>query len=301
MSRQKKIFDFSNNLFWLILALIVILSTPVFRNQFYSSDKLTEWLNRFDTTIISKPDTSLRPTSDKNNLILVSWKWKDFENRNQAVKFSILKTDLEKARNYRINYASNLFFSPGNLYMDFVKVSMPVIDSFTSALRLGIQQKNIRNNIEVLNYVVSAIQFPEYTKITSTNECPCNDMGRDWVNDCTPRQDGKGCCNNVVPMAVYTPTEFVYQKTGDCDTKALIAYAILKKMGYDVAVIVGDTDGGAHAMLAVANIRPIVYSKYVKQGSKIYFPWEVTSRDNSFVLGNTGMWNTWKNWSVVIN
>lgn len=194
-----------------------------------------------------------------------------------------------------------MFFNSSQLYSDFVNISEPVIDSMTNAFKLDIEKNKFREDIQVLNYVVSAIQFPEYTKITHKEECPCNDMGRDWVNDCTPRKDGRGCCNNVVPFAVYTPTEFIYYKTGDCDTKSLIAYAILKKMGFDAAIIVGDTQGGPHAMLAIANVRPVVFSKYVKQNSKIYFPWEVTSRRNDFVLGNIGMWNNWENWSVSLN
>jgi len=301
MSRHKKIFNLSNSLFWIFLALIFVFSAQIFRNQFYSNDNVIEWLKRFDTTAINKLDTSLRFNLGENDLVYISWKWSDFANRNHSIRFSIAKNYIENAQNYRINYASSFIISPEKLYTDFVNISLPVIDSFTSALRVGIQKNKFSNNIEILNYIVSAVQFPPYTKITLTDECPCKDMGRDWVNDCTPRLDGRGCCNNVIPMAVYTPSEFAYNKTGDCDTKALFAYAILKKMGYDVAVIVGKADGIPHAMLAVANIRPVVYSKYVKLGSKIYFPWEVTSRENSFVLGNTGMWNTWENWSVVIN
>ena len=28
-----------------------------------------------------------------------------------------------------------------------------------------------------------------------------------------------GCCNDVDPFGVYSPFEFAYKKTGDCDTK----------------------------------------------------------------------------------
>jgi hypothetical protein len=257
------------------------------------------WLNQFDTTRIVQIDTSGLQKNDKN-IISVNWKWEDFENKNQSIQFSFLKRDLDKAFNYRVKY-DRMFFMPSKLYADFVNISMPVLDSMTIAFKKGITNNKFTDDIQVLNYVVSAIQFPEYTKITHKDECPCNDMGRDWVNDCKPRKDGRGCCNNVVPFAVYTPTEFIYYKTGDCDTKSLIAYAILKKLGYDAAVIVGDANRGPHAMLAIANIRPVIFSRYVKQNSKIYFPWEVTSRVNEFVLGNVGMWDTWDNWSVVLN
>lgn len=300
MSRNKKIFDFNNSGFWIIIGLIIFLSAPIFRNFFYNDDKLMVWLNQFDTTNVIRIDTSSLQKYTKNDFLTVNWKWDDFENKNHSIQFSFLKKDLEKAYRFRINY-DKLFFNPSQLYSDFVSVSESVIDSMTNALKLDIEKNKFREDIQVLNYVVSAIQYPNYTKITHLEECPCNDMGRDWVNDCAPRKDGRGCCNNVVPFAVYTPTEFIYYKTGDCDTKSLIAYAILKKMGYDAAIIVGDTKGGPHAMLALANVRPIVYSKYVKQNSKIYFPWEVTSRRDDCVLGNVGMWQNWQNWSVSLN
>jgi hypothetical protein len=299
MSRKKEIFDLNNSLFWIILGLIIFLSSPLFRNYFYNDDKLMVWLNQFDTTRIVQIDTSGLQKNDKN-IISVNWNWKDFENKNQLIKFSFLKRDLEKAFYYRVKY-DRIFFMPSKLYSDFVNISMPVLDSMTNAFKKGIKTNKYTEDIQVLNYVVSAIQYPEYTKISDKDECPCNDMGRDWVNDCNPRKDGKGCCNNVVPFAVYTPTEFIYYKTGDCDTKSLIAYAILKKLGYDAAIIEGYANHGPHAMLAIANVRPVIFSRYVKKNSKIYFPWEVTSRINEFVLGNVGMWHTWDNWSVVLN
>ena len=296
---KKNIFNIYNILFWVLLAFIILIGTPVFNSLFKSTDTLKQWLNRFNKTEIVKKENEIK--FDKKNAITIKWQWVDFSNKTQLVSFSIMKQEVDKARNYRINYSSNHIISERSIYLDFVEISKPVIDSFAAALSAGIQTNQYTENIDKLNYVVSAIQSPPYTKITDINECPCYDMGQNWVSDCSPRKDGKGCCNNVIPIGAYTPTEFTYLKTGDCDTKALLAYGILKKMGYDVAVIVGDADGGPHAMLAVANVRPVIFSKYVKLGSKIYYPWEVTSRNNNSVLGNTSMWNSWKNWSVIIN
>jgi hypothetical protein len=115
-----------------------------------------------------------------------------------------------------------------------------------------------------------------------------------------------GCCNNVIPIAAYTPAEFIYKKTGDCDTKALIAYALLKKFGYDAAVILGDVYGvdnraGKHAMLALANVNPVIPSQNVRYRGRIYYPWEVTSFRDACQLGNMAMWNGWSNWEVICN
>jgi hypothetical protein len=167
----------------------------------------------------------------------------------------------------------------------------------SQAMKRDIQKKGL-HGIGAMNYVVNAIQFPRYTKIANDNDCPCNDNGQFYTDDCNPREDGAGCCNNVKPFAVYSPTEFIVQKTGDCDTKSLIAFGLLARMGYDVAVLIGQIP--SHAMLGVANVQPVMVSKYVTRSGQIYFPWEVTSFQDHCVLGNMSMWNPWINWDVAI-
>lgn len=299
MRKKKRVFDLSNWMFWIILLLIIIIGSPLLRKSIYKDQQLLAWLNQFDTIINTKKDSFLVKIKDPQKIQTTTWKWTGFDDKDHLITFSYPIEYIEMAKNYRINYGNN--FIEGQLYTDFVNISNPVLDSMTKAMMIDMNNNNIKQPQQILNYVVSAIQFPKYTKITNIEECPCNDMNRDWKNDCNARLDGSGCCNSVIPFAVFTPAEFILKKTGDCDTKALIAYAILKKLGFDAAVIVGDADGGAHAMLAVANVSPVVFSNYVKFDSKLYFPWEVTSRNNSSVLGYTGMWNNWSNWKVSIN
>jgi hypothetical protein len=127
-------------------------------------------------------------------------------------------------------------------------------------------------------------------------------MNRWWSDECKPLLNGTGCCNNIKPFGIFSPTEFIFKKTGDCDTKALIAYGLLKRMGYDAAVLVGDVAGGGHAMLGLANVKPIIPTKIVNFRGRAYYPWEVTSFDGSCKLGNMSMWEpNWHNWEVVCN
>jgi hypothetical protein len=299
MSRKKRVFDLSNWIFWIILLIIIIIGSPLLRKGIYKDEPLISWLNGFDTVNVVINDPLFIKIKDPKNIQITNWKWTGFDNKEHAITFNYPIEYVERAKSYRTNYGNN--FTESQLYYDFVNISNPVLDSMTSAMKVDMNNNMITQPQQILDYVVSAIQFPKYTKITDIDECPCNDMNRDWKNDCNARLDGSGCCNSVIPFAVFTPAEFILKKTGDCDTKALIAYAILKKLGFDVAVIVGDADGGAHAMLAVANVSPVVFSNYVTFDSKMYFPWEVTSRSNSSVLGYTGMWNNWSNWKVSIN
>jgi hypothetical protein len=150
---------------------------------------------------------------------------------------------------------------------------------------------------------VSSIQYLGYTFIcngTDDSRCGSGDAPRE---DCKPKNINNnqrpGCCDNVRPFAVYSPLEFAYLKTGDCDTKALFAFTILKGLGYNnVSVIYGDVKGGGHAMLGVKIPNPSTSGHFIRDydGQKIY-AWETTG--NSWRLGQR-IWNPWKNWKIGI-
>jgi hypothetical protein len=149
------------------------------------------------------------------------------------------------------------------------------------------------SGFDMLNYVVTAIQTPRYTSIEYVDKCE--------YKDCRPRADGRGCCENIYPFGLFTPAEFILQKTGDCDTKSLVAYALLKKLGFNAAMLIGDTESGVHAMLGLTNVVPSIPSKHVQYNGRIYYPWEVTNKRDGYQLGNMMMWRGWLNWNVVCN
>jgi hypothetical protein len=300
-TKDKRFFSVSSYIYWLILGIIIFLFLPYFKNGFYNEEKVKQWVKNFEQKKIRKDSMG---NVKKGNMVTIYWAWKDFNKDKHEISFSVQEKDVESARNYRRSY--NNINSIGNLYIDFIRSSESVIDSMYFAMRKDIDRKKLKG-IGILNYIVTAIQTPPYTKITNEKgECPCKDMGRDWLDDCHPRPDGKGCCNGVVPLAVYTPAEFIYQKTGDCDTKTILAYALLKKFKYDAAVLVGFTSNsiknpGAHCMLGVAGVKPEVPTAKVRHSGRLYYPWEVTSYEPYCVLGNMNMWQVWRGWEVVCN
>jgi hypothetical protein len=306
MNKGKKLFNFSNWLFWITLTIILLLALPFFKSIFFNENAVKEWLVIYDK---NKTDSLqlLKKEKIKVQTRVINWNWKDYNNKQYSIKFTVSVSDILAANKFRREYSS--FNSQRTLYMDFISASMGPLDSMAKAMRIDIARKNI-SGLDVLNYVVTAIQTPPYTLINGPSEsdpdqCPCNQFGTNWLNDCNPRPDGKGCCNNVAPYAVFTPAEFIMKKAGDCDTKSLIAYALLKKMGYDAALIVGNVQlGGSisgHAMLAVANIKPVIPTRYLEYNGLIYFPWEVTGFYPMNQLGNMSMWESWTDWEVICN
>jgi hypothetical protein len=299
MQKKTEIIGWSSLLFWITLGIILFFLLPYFKNMFYNPDNAKGWLERFkqeelivqDTTQI-QIDTNQQPIDKK----FITWAWDDYEGSHHEIAFYVNRSDSTRAAELRTAYKSAELSA---LYYDFIRVSSGPLDSMYNAMIQDIRVKNLSGQ-QVLDYVVSAIQTPKYTKITHEDECPCEDMGQQWEDDCSPRADGKGCCNSVLPSGVYTPTEFIVKKTGDCDTKSLIAYALLKKMGYKSALLVGKVSGGYHAMLGLTEVNPVIPSKYVRHNSHVYYPWEVTGDYNGDCrLGNMNMWSVWLNWEVV--
>jgi hypothetical protein len=265
MLRNKPYFTIGQYLFWILVLLLVVFAFFHVADRMFSDDGIVERIVEAERP--SAVDTThiieADTTKEKNDdLIPFTWRWKDYSGISRCLK------------------------------------------SIVEAFKKEIKSAGISNYQESLDFVVSAIQSLGYTFVCRGEEDRCGINGNP-AEDCRPPKKGfffddLGCCDNVVPLAVYAPFEFAFQQTGDCDTKSLFAYTILKEMGYeDVAVLVGMTGGGGHSMLGVKIPNPSYNNLFVtsKNGSK-YYAWEVTQGYNK--LGQN-CWSTWHDWRVSIN
>jgi hypothetical protein len=73
-------------------------------------------------------------------------------------------------------------------------------------------------------------------------------------------------------FGIYTPLEVIQSKTGDCDSRAVLLYSILKDFGYEVCIFYSDYY--QHAMLGIAYVGA---GDYVKYGGVKYFFVETTA------------------------
>lgn len=269
----RKFFDISLWVFWVLMAIMGFLLLPYFKDGLYNDDKLTEWVKLFDT-IQPKPEESNLPLplpKDSSNVYFLTWEWNDLENIKQSIRFSFEKNSLAMATENRLKGpVENDFSNFHPIYAHLYKHDRVLLADMIASFKKSIKAKNL-SFLESLNYVVSSIQHIPYTLVV---EKPC--PFKDYNQPCKALPNNKGCCGNVMPFGVYSPFEFVYNKTGDCDTRALLAYTILKELGYDVAVMVSyDRE---HAVLGVANFGSITGSYGVNSFGKKYFLWELTTK-----------------------
>jgi hypothetical protein len=295
--QDKRYFNMGRIAFWAMLVVLLIFAYPLVQQKVFDPLRAEEQVQELlknpdaDSSLVWKKreleeDTSAYRDGKK---ITVEWDWSDYEGRNHHLVVYVPEKAAQEALVQRDNIA---YQSLEQIYGDYCKVSLPIVGPLTEAMKLDIKAKGFGYQ-DALDYVVTSVQSIEYTLISHDGDC--SDGMRRFRDSCMIG----GCCKNVMPFGCYTPAEFMLKKTGDCDTRALFLYLILKQMGFDVAVLVGDVEGGKHAMLGVSVPTPVVKMQYVVHQGKIYYPWETTGFPPK--LGDISGWTVWDNWTVAIN
>jgi hypothetical protein len=302
MFKNKKYFTKGQYIFWALIILFLLLAFFHFLDGVFQREGIAKQIvsiekgDDFDTLDIVKIDSTKAIIDDS---ILFKWNWEDYKGKKRTINFKLSKGDLKKARNNR-----NTFQIPGlEVWGHMFKNDVHYLKSIIKAYELSIKKNHLYGQ-EALDYVVSSIQYIGYTYICVGNEfsrCGLNDATKE---DCRPKNAANfgipGCCDNIKPWGVYSPFEFAYFRTGDCDTKSLFAYTILKGLGYkNVFVLHGNVEAGYHAMLGVKTPNPPSRGRYIRDydGQKIY-AWETTT--GASTLGQK-IWSSWTDWKIGLN
>jgi hypothetical protein len=192
------------------------------------------------------------------NYIFNTLRWTDYNNKKYTIKYRIGQTDFREARQNRMNCVGYTWGEIyGNLYQNDSRMLSDLYQKYDSI-------SHGHSSLEFARLVVSSIQEVPYTWILIDN---CQDAPN-WAEI---KKSGNECLGNIRNYAVQSPVEFVANLKGDCDTKALLLYAILKRFNYDVCVLVSEQYG--HAMLGI-NIP--ASGSYVRSGGVKYYVWETT-------------------------
>jgi len=79
-------------------------------------------------------------------------------------------------------------------------------------------------------------------------------------------------CMGNERFGILSPVEFLYTLTGDCDTRSVLLYAVLKHFGYNSLIMISNEY--RHAMIAID--LPASGDHIIHKGKKFYF-WETTN------------------------
>lgn len=129
----------------------------------------------------------------------------------------------------------------------------PLMDSLWS---IKIDQNLNRN--QFANMVVSFVQDIPYVYILDEERCE--------------DQIGQMNCVTGVKYGLLSPYEFLHTLNGDCDTRSLLLYTLLKQFGYDPRIAISNEYAHAVLMLDVATS-----GDYIEENGQKYFFWETTA------------------------
>ncbi|MEP2670774.1 MAG: hypothetical protein ABJH04_17345 [Cyclobacteriaceae bacterium] len=122
-----------------------------------------------------------------------------------------------------------------------------------SLLQVATQYELTRN--EFAKLIVSFVQDIPYSYVMTG---PCD------------RTDHP--CRGNEKFGILSPVEFLYTLTGDCDTRSVLLYALLKHFGYNSLIMISNEY--RHAMIAVD--LPASGDHIIHKGKRFYF-WETTN------------------------
>lgn len=282
MESKNGYFSKASKLFWGLISILILFTIFKFNAGVFNTEDLANDIIRndslsklnWDEKVIDVDSSSIDVDSTVKKIEYLEkvWKWKDFNGASYLLNFRIKKNDYLFSRQQRISSEKIL----GELYYEMYVNDNRLLDDMINSYKNIIQSKGL-NPYESMEMIVTSIQSIPYTYVlTSGRQCGDLDGSQRLPSEnCAVSIDPCGCCDNVIPFAVYTPVEFAVQRTADCDTRSLFAYTILKRLGFDVAVMVSHNE--THSVLGVSV--PIIPGDGRRGNfgiAKKYFLWELT-------------------------
>lgn len=146
----------------------------------------------------------------------------------------------------------------GEVYSELVKESEFHLNFLVDSLIQLSLKKNLSRG-ELAELVVTFVQDIPYSYVRSK---PCSETNN----------YGKPCVGNIT-FGLLSPYEFIHSLYGDCDTRAVLIYALLENLGFDPMIVVSHQY--AHAMLAL-NIQAT--GDHLRHRGKNYYFWETTGK-----------------------
>lgn len=277
----------------LVLNLTLIIG--LFYGIAYISNYLLTFVTTNKTAVFNEDDiVSSQYIIENNDSIPVftsNHHWRDNYGNNYSGALTVREKDYNELRNYMLNYRpSSTHNFWGGLYNYMEQKDAPSLDLVMQVFKDIHKTKNL-NEMEFAEMVVSCIQDIPYAFVFE-NEClPAINYEpsiAEILKDCPE------CCIGNVAYGVQNPVSFIKNLKGDCDTRTVLIYTILKHFNYDVAI--ANSDFYRHSILGL-NI-PASGKQKMHRG-KVYTLWETTAK--YFKIGDLpNNTNDITHWNIVL-
>jgi hypothetical protein len=271
----------------LIIVLAVLKTIGGFLFSLLSLETETATFTPEETTetdfMIENNDTVLVYSSKRS--------WRDNYGNNYTGSLTVREPDYLRLKDHIKNYvppAGGNFW--GTLYDHIDRTDTPSLDLLLNTF-VELEQQHELNRMEFAEMIVSCIQDIPYSFVFQEDCMPArnyDDSIRKVLEKCPE------CCIGNIMYGIQNPVSFIKNLKGDCDTRTVLIYSILKYFGYDVAIL--NSDYYKHSILGINLPARGLYK--IHNGKK-YILWETTAK--YFEIGYLSpAYNDVTYWNVVL-
>lgn len=198
--------------------------------------------------------------------------WSDNNGLSYTGSLRVKKSDFERLSELSSQFRSSTYGSAfwGELYEFLADRSDSSLELLYETFAL-IQRDHGLNQMEFAQMVTSCIQDIPYSLVFEQACLTADEYDDPTISDVL--RSCPDCCIGHKTYGIQGPTEFIATLKGDCDTRTVLLYSVLKHFDYDVAIL--NSDFYRHSILGL-NI-PASGSYKVHRGKR-YYVWETTSK-----------------------
>jgi hypothetical protein len=217
--------------------------------------------------------------------------WKDNYGNRYIGPLSVREKDYLTLYNHTSNFrppnGGNFW---GNLYHYIEQKDTSSLDLVMEMFSQINAEKKL-NQMEFAEMVVSCIQDIPYSFVFQDKCFPANyyeESIKDLLENCPE------CCIGNVLYGIQNPVTFIKNLKGDCDTRTVLIYSILKYFNYDVAIL--NSDFYRHSIIGI-NLP--TSGLYKRSNGKKYVVWETTAK--YFKAGSLpATFDDIRHWTVIL-
>lgn len=196
--------------------------------------------------------------------------WKDNYGNNFDGDLAVREKDFLRLNNhialFKPTHPSNFW---GNLYDYIERTDTPRLDLVIRTFE-QIHASRSFNQMEFAEMIISCIQDIPYSFVFQ-EECLSpehyEESIREFLEYCPE------CCIGNKTYGIQNPVSFIQNLKGDCDTRTVLVYSLLKYFNYDVAIL--NSDFYRHSIIGINLPTAGIFKMH--RGKK-YAVWETTAK-----------------------
>ncbi|RFM26561.1 J domain-containing protein [Deminuibacter soli] len=209
-----------------------------------------------------------------DTIIRHNLQWEDRDSTHYAIQLSIPSSAIHQSAiaHEQMDEQQYAALGIGAVYRSMLQTDDIYITSMAGRFDSLAKARFLDRQHEA-SMIVSCIQSIPYALVVNKS---CYDNYTDsYVNQYLSRCNGD-CCKGYSKFGVQSPVEFMGDLKGDCDTRALLLYDILGKLGYKVALLTSTYY--KHALIAVDLDEPPSNTAIaIPVNGAHYYLWETTA------------------------